>query len=74
VATDGQRLTLSSRSLGKAIPNATGIVPRKAVTETMRVLGAGEEIQIAQKAGRGVKYASAQAQFPSVQTSSTSLR
>src|SRR6266705_6618631 len=47
VATDGHRLALSMRSLGKAIPNATGIVPRKAVSEIMRVLGAGEEVQLA---------------------------
>ncbi len=47
VATDGHRLALSTRSLGNAIPTATGIVPRKAVTEIMRVLGAGEEVQIA---------------------------
>lgn len=47
VATDGHRLALSTRSLGKAISSATGIVPRKAVTEIMRVLGAGEEVQLA---------------------------
>lgn len=47
VATDGHRLAFSTRSLGQAIPSATGIVPRKAVTEIMRVLGAGEEVQIA---------------------------
>jgi len=47
VATDGHRLALSMRSLGQAIPNATGIVPRKAVSEIMRVLGAGEEVQLA---------------------------
>jgi DNA polymerase III subunit beta len=47
VATDGHRLALSMRSLGNAIPNATGIVPRKAVSEIMRVLGAGEEVQLA---------------------------
>jgi DNA polymerase-3 subunit beta len=47
VATDGHRLAFSTRSLGQAIPTATGIVPRKAVTEIMRVLGAGEEVQIA---------------------------
>ncbi|PYN46603.1 MAG: DNA polymerase III subunit beta [Candidatus Rokuibacteriota bacterium] len=47
VATDGHRLALSTRSLGNVIPTATGIVPRKAVTEIMRVLGAGEEVQIA---------------------------
>jgi DNA polymerase-3 subunit beta len=47
VATDGHRLAMSTRSLGKPMPNATGIVPRKAVSEIMRVLGAGEEVQIA---------------------------
>lgn len=47
VATDGHRLALSARSLGKGIATATGIVPRKAVTEIMRVLGASEEVQIA---------------------------
>jgi len=47
VATDGHRLAFSTRSLGNAIPTAIGIVPRKAVTEIMRVLGAGEEVQIA---------------------------
>jgi DNA polymerase III subunit beta len=47
VATDGHRLAFSTRSLGKAIPSATGIVPRKAVTEIMRVLGASEEVQLA---------------------------
>src|SRR3989442_12008515 len=47
VATDGHRLALSVRSLGKGVSGATGIVPRKAVTEIMRVLGAGEEVQIA---------------------------
>jgi len=47
VATDGHRLALSTRSLGKSVATATGIVPRKAVTEIMRVLGAGEEVQIA---------------------------
>jgi len=47
VATDGHRLAFSTRSLGKAISSATGIVPRKAVTEIMRVLGASEEVQLA---------------------------
>src|SRR6058998_3924235 len=47
VATDGHRLALSMRSLGQGVASATGIVPRKAVTEIMRVLGAGEEVQIA---------------------------
>jgi len=35
------------RSLGQAAASATGIVPRKAVTEIMRVIGAGEEVQLA---------------------------
>ncbi|HYS16531.1 MAG TPA: DNA polymerase III subunit beta [Candidatus Binatia bacterium] len=47
VATDGHRLASSTRSLGQGIASATGIVPRKAVTEIMRVIGAGEEVQIA---------------------------
>ena len=47
VATDGHRLALSNRSLGQGVASATGIVPRKAVTEIMRVIGAGEEVQMA---------------------------
>ena len=47
VATDGHRLALSTRSLGQGVSGATGIVPRKAVTEIMRVIGTGEEVQIA---------------------------
>jgi DNA polymerase-3 subunit beta len=47
VATDGHRLALSARSLGQGVASATGIVPRKAVTEIMRVIGVGEEVQIA---------------------------
>ena len=48
VATDGHRLALSTRSLGQGRPEcATGIVPRKAVSEIMRVIGAGEEVQLA---------------------------
>jgi len=47
VATDGHRLALSTRSLGQGVSSATGIVPRKAVTEIMRVIGAGEEVQVA---------------------------
>jgi len=47
VATDGHRLAMSTRSLGKGVGGATGIVPRKAVTEIMRVLGASEEVQVA---------------------------
>src|SRR5881296_2691931 len=47
VATDGHRLAMSKRSLGRGIGGLTGIVPRKAVIEIMRVLGAGEDVQIA---------------------------
>ena len=47
VATDGHRLALSKRSLGRDVGGMTGIVPRKAVVEIMRVLGAGEDVQIA---------------------------
>jgi DNA polymerase-3 subunit beta len=47
VATDGHRLARAKRSLGRGVGGATGIVPRKAVLEIMRVLGAGEDVQIA---------------------------
>ena len=47
MATDGHRLAMSTRGLGETIPPVTGIVPRKAVTEIMRVLGSGEDVQIA---------------------------
>ena len=47
VATDGHRLALSFRTLGEIGRPVTGIVPRKAVAEIMRVLGAGEEVQVA---------------------------
>jgi len=47
VATDGHRLAMASRPLGQGATPATGIVPRKAVSEIQRALGAGEEIQIA---------------------------
>jgi len=46
VATDGHRLALSVRPVGEAGRAVTGIVPRKAITEIMRVLGAGEEVQL----------------------------
>lgn len=46
VATDGHRLALSVRTLGEVGRAATGIVPRKAVAEIIRVLSAGEEVQI----------------------------
>jgi len=47
VATDGHRLAMASRTVGNVGPAVTGIVPRKAVVEIQRVLGAGEEVQIA---------------------------
>ena len=47
VATDGHRLAMSKRSLGRGVGGMTGIVPRKAIIEIMRVLGAGEDVQIA---------------------------
>lgn len=46
VATDGHRLALSVRTLGEVGRPVTGIVPRKAITEVMRVLGTGEEVQL----------------------------
>jgi DNA polymerase-3 subunit beta len=47
VATDGHRLALAKRTLGNVGNAATGIVPRKAISEIMRVLGAGEDVEIA---------------------------
>jgi DNA polymerase-3 subunit beta len=38
---------MSIRSVGNLGAGVTGIVPRKAITEIMRVLGSGEEVQIA---------------------------
>jgi DNA polymerase-3 subunit beta len=46
VATDGHRLALSTRTLGEIGRPVTGIVPRKAIAEVMRVLGAGEDVQL----------------------------
>jgi DNA polymerase III subunit beta len=47
VATDGHRLAVSTRGLEETAPAVTGIVPRKAVAEILRVLGSGEDVQIA---------------------------
>ena len=47
VATDGHRLAVAVRSVGQGLSGVTGIVPRKAVTEILRVLGASEDVQIA---------------------------
>jgi DNA polymerase-3 subunit beta len=47
VATDGHRLAMARRALGNVGNATTGIVPRKAITEIMRVLGSGEDVEIA---------------------------
>ena len=47
VATDGHRLAISTRVLREVAPAVTGIVPRKGIQEVGRVLGVGEEVQIA---------------------------
>lgn len=47
VATDGHRLALASRALTDGGAGGSGIVPRKAVQEVVRVLGVGEEVQVA---------------------------
>ena len=47
VATDGHRLALSVRPLPVEAPAMSGIVPRKAVQEVARIVGSGEEAQIA---------------------------
>ena len=47
VATDGHRLALAIRQLPAAGPAMSGIVPRKAVQEVARIVGSGEEVQIA---------------------------
>ncbi len=46
VATDGHRLALASRPLADGADSASGIVPRKAVHEVVRVLGVGEDVQV----------------------------
>jgi DNA polymerase-3 subunit beta len=47
VATDGHRLALAIRQLPSAGPAMSGIVPRKAVQEVARIVGSGEEVEIA---------------------------
>lgn len=47
VATDGHRLALASRPLPGGGGGGSGIVPRKAAQEVARVLGAGEQVQVA---------------------------
>jgi len=47
VATDGHRLAVATRGVGQGLSGVSGIVPRKAVAEIMRVLGGSEDVQIA---------------------------
>src|SRR5712692_4125270 len=47
VATDGHRLALAVRPLAGAGGQVSGIVPRKAVQEIARVVGTGEDVQVA---------------------------
>jgi DNA polymerase III subunit beta len=47
VATDGHRLAIAVKGLSQSATPVTGIVPRKAVSEIQRALGAGEDVQIA---------------------------
>src|SRR5260370_41912262 len=52
VATDGHRLALAVRPLAAGGSAMSGIVPRKAVQEVARIVGSGEEVQIAIRGGR----------------------
>lgn len=47
VATDGHRLALTSRPLAEEAAGVSGIVPRKAIQEIQRVLGASDGVQLA---------------------------
>src|SRR5712692_4149730 len=47
VATDGHRLALAVHPLAGAGGQVSGIVPRKAVQEIARVVGTGEDVQVA---------------------------
>jgi len=47
VATDGHRLALVVRPLATAGAAVSGIVPRKAVQEIARIVGSGEDVQVA---------------------------
>lgn len=47
VATDGHRLALAVRPVLDGGTTASGIVPRKAVAEMGRILGAGEDVEVA---------------------------
>ncbi|HET8575665.1 MAG TPA: DNA polymerase III subunit beta [Methylomirabilota bacterium] len=47
VATDGHRLALAVRQLPAGAQAVSGIVPRKAVQEIARIVGSGEDVQVA---------------------------
>ena len=47
VATDGHRLALSARPIAGSPVTMSGIVPRKAVQEISRMVGSGEDVEIA---------------------------
>jgi DNA polymerase-3 subunit beta len=47
VATDGHRLALAVRPLPAGAQGVSGIVPRKAVQEIARIVGSGEDVQVA---------------------------
>jgi DNA polymerase-3 subunit beta len=47
VATDGHRLALVARPLAAPASQVSGIVPRKAVQEIVRIVGAGEDVEVA---------------------------
>lgn len=47
VATDGHRLALAIRPLAEAKAPTSGIVPRKAVQEVVRIVSAGEDVDVA---------------------------
>src|SRR5262245_8582589 len=47
VATDGHRLAVAVRSLPTGGGSMSGIVPRKAVQEVLRVVGSGEAVEVA---------------------------
>jgi DNA polymerase-3 subunit beta len=47
VATDGHRLALAVRPLAGTGAAVSGIVPRKAVQEIARIVGSGEDVQVA---------------------------
>ena len=47
VATDGHRLALAVRPLVTGGASVSGIVPRKAVQEIARIVGSGEDVEVA---------------------------